>query len=233
MKKWTGFILGWMLILLLAGCLDKSELESLSQKLNHSAGDYIDGSMEIVLDHTFKLDGGYKANSYKFVANGNETFQNLKDSDKSKMLRNMMTIIEENVDYYGSVECGNNYICDIKGVTIKTGNDTYFAEYRSESDGKPSAFFLNEEPFPKVNYSVPTGASTKNPEDYNSKGEYKPVKNMTQDEIQDELEQMLDESLNGNSADYNSKGEYKPVEEMTQEEIQAELEQMLGDSLGQ
>jgi major membrane immunogen (membrane-anchored lipoprotein) len=41
----------------------------------------------------------------------------------------------------------------------------------------------------------PADRQTDNPADYNSDGEYKPVDDMTQDEIQAELEGMLEDSL--------------------------------------
>ncbi len=44
---------------------------------------------------------------------------------------------------------------------------------------------------PKVQKSAPSN----NPADYNSKGEYKPVESMTQEEIKAELEEMLKNSL--------------------------------------
>ncbi|OAS14695.1 hypothetical protein A8708_23640 [Paenibacillus oryzisoli] len=53
-------------------------------------------------------------------------------------------------------------------------------------------------------------APSKNPEDYNSKGEYVPKNGASK-----------------NPADYNANGEYKPVESMTKEEKRKELEEML------
>lgn len=53
-------------------------------------------------------------------------------------------------------------------------------------------------------------APSKNPQDYNSNGEYVPKNGVSK-----------------NPADYNAKGEYKPVESMTKEEKRKELEEML------
>ncbi len=80
--------------------------------------------------------------------------------------------------------------------------------------------------------STSTGVSSYDPADYDKDGNYKPVSSMTQEEIEDELIEMLEDRIyeSDNSADYDKDGNYKPVSTMTQQEIEDELITMFEDN---
>ncbi|WP_350302198.1 hypothetical protein [Peribacillus frigoritolerans] len=64
-----------------------------------------------------------------------------------------------------------------------------YTEDELEADPKAPSTYPND--YNEDGEFVPEGGPTDNPADYNSNGEYKPVDDMTQEEIQQELEDML------------------------------------------
>lgn len=74
-----------------------------------------------------------------------------------------------------------------------SGSQSPYSENKLKTD--PKAPSTNPRDYNKDGEYVPQGGPTDNPADYNSKGEYKPADEMTQDEIEAELEEMLKDSL--------------------------------------
>jgi|SRR5690625_2291687 len=89
-----------------------------------------------------------------------------------------------------------------------------------------------DNPSPSSDNSNPANAEPEKTKDYYKSNEHKPVDEMTQDEIEQELTEITEEGPLLKSEEYNSNGEHKPVDQMTQEEIEKELTEMIGDSLG-
>ncbi|CAI8818867.1 Cellulosome anchoring protein cohesin region [Brevibacillus sp. IT-7CA2] len=72
-------------------------------------------------------------------------------------------------------------------------NKPVYTESQLKAD--PKAPSTNPNDYDQSGQYVPHDGVSKNPADYSINGEYKPVESMTQEEIQAELEQMLNESL--------------------------------------
>ncbi|NQX66680.1 hypothetical protein HQN90_11130 [Paenibacillus alba] len=97
-----------------------------------------------------------------------------------------------------------NQLKPIKDLVSEKEIKDLLSKYQPEVDAKWSNKYTREQ------LLKDNKAPSKNPEDYNSKGEYVPKNGASK-----------------NPADYNAKGEYKPVESMTKEEKLKELEEML------
>lgn len=78
------------------------------------------------------------------------------------------------------------------GCSETDNTDTY-----EENDSSGSSYESNDSgtTIDLETDSETTSTPSTNPEDYNSDGEYKPVEDMTQEEIEAELEEMLGDSL--------------------------------------
>lgn len=66
---------------------------------------------------------------------------------------------------------------------------------KEELESDPQAPSKDPKDYDQNGQYVPQNGASSNPADYNKNGEYKPVESMTQEEIQAELEQMLNDSL--------------------------------------
>ena len=90
-------------------------------------------------------------------------------------------------DTYDSTNSSDNY------DTYDSNSDSPYTKEELESD--PIAPSTNPNDYNSDGEFVPENSVSDNPADYNSNGESRPIEDMTQEEIQAELEQMLGESL--------------------------------------
>ncbi len=80
---------------------------------------------------------------------------------------------------------------DDYGSEDTNSGESYYTKEELESDSKAPS--TDPDDYNSSGEYVPQDGPSSNPADYNSKGEYKPADEMTQEEIQQELLEMLGE----------------------------------------
>lgn len=188
------FGIGIIIIGLLIGCEKQDNFEDVKKetmsKVNEeitesSIKDYIKGEIELINVESDKRESLTFYDFYLEAELSNE-FNSLSDEEKYTLLKELDYITLDRMFI------GENSRCNVETITLISGSDKYkvepsygFAIYKNDKDFAPES---------QVPY-IPSGGNSGNPADYNSKGEYKPVEDMTQEEIQAELEEILGDAI--------------------------------------
>ncbi|MCZ2258602.1 hypothetical protein [Sporosarcina sp. G11-34] len=195
LKKYI-YLLGiaTFIIVLLVACEKKDNPEDVKtetmSKVNEEIADssiknYIKGGIELIKVESHKVESLLFYDFYLEAELSNE-FNSLTDEEKYTLLKEL--------DYIklDGMFIGENSYCNVETFTLISDSDKYrvepslgFSIYKNDKDFSPKS---------KVPY-VPSGGIPHNPADNNSKGEYKPVEDMNQEEIEAELEEILGDFL--------------------------------------
>jgi len=190
------FLLGILILIIgvLIGCEEQENPEDVKKEYMTKVNDEIaDSTIKNFLKGDIKLlnverDRRESLTFYNFFleAELSNDFNSLIDEEKYALLKELDYI---DLDRKFSVKDSN---CAVETLTFISGSDEYRVEPLNIF-----AIYKNDKVFdlePKETY-IPSSGNSDKPTDYNSDGEYKPVEDMTQEEIQAELEEILRNSL--------------------------------------